>query len=320
MVRRNVFLQNFKSKIVITMFCFISSTALFNHNIISQTKSKQKNNSEIIDQDQKELEKAKKLKVKVRTKFAAFYDNKGVLPAKKSLVEKIIFDKAGNKKEQIRYTGLGQIEVKYIYQYNAKGNLTSLENTDKNGSVVSKRTSKFDKKGNEIERLLFDNKHHDANKAYFTYDNDNNLVETRNYSSKNELLNDIILKYQDGFVVNAITKDGKGNVNEEIESIYNSSGKLIKENRKSQGRVYEIDYQYDAKGNLIEVTNPQYQRFYTYNINNDLAEDKLFEANGPRQFKVRFTYLPDGLQKEEIRYNNDDKPVFYGQYKYEYYK
>ena len=320
MMLKNNLLRRLSNEFLFFLSIVIFAVLVFNVQAGAQTKSKQKNNSQIIDQEQKEIDKAKKLHVKVRTKHVAFYTNTGTLPSKRTLTEKIIFDRNGNKKEQIRYTSLGKIEVKYVYKYDSKGNVVSLENFDGSGNVVTRRVSKYDKSGNEIQRTVYDNQHHGANEAYFTYDKNNNLIETKNYSAKNELLADITLKYQNDLPVNAVTKDGKGNVKEEINSSYDSAGRLIMEKRISQGKGYDINYKYDGNGNLIEMSNPQYHRFYDYDKNNNLIEDKMFMTNGPRQFRVRFTYLQNGLQKEEIRYDNSDKPAFYGEYKYEYYK
>lgn len=319
MALRNNFLHKSNNKFLFFVFLIIFSTLPFNTNAFAQSKSGQKSNTEITGQDKKELDKAGKFKVKVRTKHVAFYTNTGTLPSRRTLTEKIVFDKKGNKREQIRYTSLGKIEVKYVFKYDGKGNVVSQENFDGNGNLAIRRISKYDKNGNEIERKIYDNRRRGTNKASFTYDN-NNLIETKNYSAKGELLADISLKYKNGLVVNAVTKDGKGNIREEINSSYDSAGRLIQEKKVSQGQSYEINYKYDENGNLIEITNPQYQRFYTYDKNNDLIEDKMFMTNGPRQFRVQFNYLSNGLQKEEIRYDNSDKPAFYGEYKYEFYK
>ena len=71
---------------------------------------------------------------------------------------------------------------------------------------------------------------------------------------------------------------------------------------------------------MIESVNPQYKRYYSYNEKNQLTEDRLFQSGGTRQFRVRFTYYPNGLQKEEIRYDNDERAGLYGETRYEYYK
>lgn len=320
MILKKNFLNKLSNVFLFTFSFLLLSVIVLNIKMIAQSQSQEKNNSEMVDQEQKEMDKAEKLKVKVRTKHVAFYTNTGTLPARRTLTEKILFDKNGSKKEQIRYTSLGQIQVRYVYNYDKRGNAISTENYDDRGNIVTRRISKYDKNGNEIERIVYDNNHRGSNKAVFTYDKDNHLIETKNYSGKGELLEDIILNYQNGLPINAVTKNEKGMVSEQINSIYNSAGKLIQEKRTSQGKTYDVDYKYDANGNIIEITNPQYSRFLSYDKNNDLTEDKMFMTNGPRQFRVKFTYLPSGLLHEEIRYDNSDRQAFYGEYKYEYYK
>ena len=125
----------------------------------AQSGSKPKPKPAIMDQDQRENEKAKVLRVKVRYKYAALYDKTGKHILKKSLAEKALFNRDGTMKELTRFNGQGITEFKYVLKYDSKGNLLTAETLSPDGDVATKRISKYDRSGNEIERLVIDNRH-----------------------------------------------------------------------------------------------------------------------------------------------------------------
>lgn len=276
-----------------------------------------KNN--IVEQATKEIEKAKNLKVKTRLRYAAFYNSQGKLPAKKTLTEKVTFDKNGFRKEVIRYTSLGKIDLKYSFKFDSKGRILKMEVRSGSNQLVGKRESVYDKNGNEIQRNLLDVEHGGPSKMIFTYDKENNLIETKNYNNKNEVINIFKNIWEKGKLINSSIVDNNGKTIVKTHFVYDDNGKIIKE-EVSESANYSITYKYDSKGNLIEVTNPQTKRIMTYNQNNDLVEDKLYSNDGARQYRITFSYLKNGLQDEETRYDNSDRPAFNGKYVYEFYK
>ena len=305
---------------LIYFLMMIPVVCISNVTLKAQDNSNSKKKNEIIDQDQKELDKAKKLHVKSRSKYVALYDNNGKIHGRVELGEKVLFDKRGFRKTYIRYKGLGKMDFKYSYNYNSKGDLVEAATYDSKGVMATKRISKYDKKGNELERKMVDFDHQTDTKAVFKYDKDGNIIDTKTYSGKGELLNDLIVTYKNGQIIKAITKNSRGDVTQEVNSVYDSYGRVVKEDRKTDQGTYSINYKYDSRGNLVEISNPEYRRTYEYDGNNDLIEDKMYLPNGARQFRVQFIYYPNGLLKEEIRYTTQDKPAFNGKYEYEFYK
>lgn len=291
-----------------------------NNNLYSQyynENERTKNN--IKEQAVKEIEKAKQAKVKTRLRYAAFYNVNGKLPAKKTLVEKVTFLKNGLRKEQIRYSSLGKIDLRYVFSYDNLGRIIKMEVFDSSKRLVGKKESKYDYKGNEIERTLFDIERGGPSKMLFKYDNNNNIIETKNLNDKGEIINVFKNVWEKGFLKNSSIEDKDGRVIVKTNFVYDNNGRVIKE-EVTENTPYLINYKYDNNGNLIEISNPQTKRYMTYNKNNDLIEDKLYSSDGARQYRITFNYLKNGLQNEEIRYDNSDSPVFYGKYTYEYYK
>lgn len=303
-----IFLVLLFSSLVINNFLFAQY-----YNESERTKNNVK------EQSVKEIEKAKKLKVKTRIRHAAFYNAQGKLPNKMTLTEKTFFDKNGLRKEQIRYTSLGKIDLRYTFKYDNFGRIIRMDVYDGANKLIGKKESKYDINGNEVERILFDEERGGPAKMLFKYDNEKNLIEIKNFNDKGELINIFKNVWEKGKLVNSEIEDNNGKVIVKTHFVYDNNGNLIKEevNESSQ---YVISYKYDSKGNLIEISNPQTKRYMTYNQNNDLVEDKLYSSNGSRQYRVTFNYLKNGLQNEEIRYDNSDNPVFYGKYTYEFYK
>ena len=97
----------------------------------------------------------------------------------------------------------------------------------------------------------------------------------------------------------------------ESASEYNDAGKLIKETKKGTGVNYVFHYEYDSNGNLIQMTDPETKRYYSYTPNDDVSEFKMFLLDGRRQARIEYTYGENGLKINEIRYDNLEKPVFY---------
>ena len=107
----------------------------------------------IVSQDDKENQKIKSLKVKSRKLYSAYYV-KGKVPDKKSIVMEDVYYKNGNISRHIEYNYYGAAESTTKYTYDSKGNLIKTETLDLNGNLSNQLFSKFDKKGNEIEKHL----------------------------------------------------------------------------------------------------------------------------------------------------------------------
>lgn len=309
--------------LTLTLIFQCGNTPNKTHNIqnisnLSETNNKKK--KEIIEQNVKELNKAKELKVKVRKRYAGFFGSNGSRPTKMVLVEELIFDENGNRKNHIRYKSTGEVDLNYEFHYDSNGNLISMDTYDGHGNLKGRRESQYDQNKNEIVRKLMDSRNPGELKTEYKYDNQNKLIKTINYKKDNNVVSTQTFEYDGELLKKSITRDSNGQLLSEVSYEYNSEGYLIKETQKGVQGNTTRNYEYDNKGNLIRVIDQQSRREFKYDSNGNLIEDKLFLSDGSRQFRVTFSYYDNGLQKEEIRYSNDERPAFIAKYEYEFYK
>jgi YD repeat-containing protein len=291
-----------------------------NQSILAQDMNRSsKQKGDFVTQDSKELEKIKKLKVKTRTKTVFGYDLAGNGPLNGRLASKEFFNNKGFITQMNEYDVYGQVETAYKFYYDTKGNPTKAEMKQKNG-VTRLQLSKYDPRGNEIERQSSQSGRHEYDiKTMMKYDKQNNQIEIDNYSL-GKLTDQKFNNFKDGKRVSSIVKDEKGNTILNMTPDYDSTGKMIKETNSNDNMNLVYQYKYDAVGNLIEVIDNETKGQYSYDDKKNVIEQKVFLLDGRRQLRLVFNYGAKGLQTEMIRYDNSEKPVVYTKFEYEYYK
>jgi len=298
---------------------FILNVLLFTISAAQNLEENKAGKNDFVEQLSRELEKAKKFKIQTRYRYAGFYETDGVTPQEKILVEKLSFDKNGNRKQLIRYQGNGEVDQTFSFSHDAKGRLIKMETRNSYDYVVGKRESKYDKNGYEVERKLFDVRRGD-HRVVFKNDKNGNIIESKNFDKSKKLAGRYENTFENGFPKKTTVYNKDGKVRREVWFIYNQEGKLIREDIKDLQGAYSVYYSYDSNGNIKEILTPQNKRVITYNENNEIIEDLMFNPEGVRQYRVAFSYLENTLQNDEIRYDNDDKPAFQANVKYEFYK
>jgi len=310
-------LSNFlfhSSVLIFLWFAFCFSESSFAQGVSSNTKKK----GDFVSQDAIELNKIKQLKVKTRTKYAANYDLSGkTVPPK--IASKEIFNRKGLLTEMEEFNGMGNVVAMYKFTYDSKNNPIKAESVESNGRT-SLQVSKYDSRGNEIERRLTEKRRKKTEtQMLFKYDKEDNLIETKNFYN-NKLSDELITTYNNNKRVGSIVKDDKENTILTITPEYDSNGKLIKETRKNSSVNVVYTYQYDSKGNLIEMLDDETKRYYNYDEKGNVTEHKMYLLDGRRQLRLVFKYGSNDLQNEVLRFDNNEKPVLSTSFKYEYYK
>ncbi len=310
-------LSNFlfhSSVLILLWFAFCFSESSIAQSVNPNTKKK----GDFVSQDAVELNKIKQHKVKTRTKYAANYDLSGkmVTPI---IASKEIFNRKGLLTQIEEYNGVGNVVAKHKFTYDNKNNPIKAESIEANGRT-SLQVSKYDSRGNEIERLTTEKRRNKTeSKILFKYDKEDNLIETKNFFN-NKLSDQLITTYNNGKRIGSIVNDDRGNTILTITPEYDVNGKLIKETRKNSSVNVVYSYKYDSKGNLIEMVDEETKRYYSYDEKGNVTEHKMYLLDGRRQLRLMFKYGFNGLQKEVLRFDNNEKPVINTSFKYEYYK
>lgn len=202
--------------------------------------------------------------------------------AKGELIEKIGYDKEGNKIPYIEYDCWFYDSDKHFdedeifsafYEYDEKGNLISKKIRAENGKIAEKTTYKHNKYGDII---LETNTNKDGKLEYeytykHTYDESGNLALTEKYDEDNSL--EETLEY-----------DERGNVITEIDYSYSYS-------------VWKYIYKYDENNNRTQMT--------AYDDNELWYECKYkYDKNGNRIEEIQ---IEDGEMVEKVEYEYDRK-------------
>ncbi|PKL81956.1 MAG: hypothetical protein CVV24_12610 [Ignavibacteriae bacterium HGW-Ignavibacteriae-3] len=288
-------------------------------NLAQNVNPSAKRQSDFVTQDDKEFAKVKQFKVKTRSKYfiEKEHANPDNAPKKLIMVEK--FNKNGMLTEMIEFDSRGNVTSSYNFFYDSKSRPIRAEGVDDTGRSNT-QTSKYDSRGYEIERKLVSvGRRGSETKSVLTYDKNGKLIELKNYL--NDKLNDHQkFSYKNNLRTQTVIMNAKGDTAIVLIPEYNENAKLIRE-EKIQGPSQTVEnYKYDERGNLIEYTDSESRRIYSFNDNNDVIEHMMFLLDGRRQIRLVFKYNQDTLQSEQIRYDSFDAVVFHTIFEYEFYK
>lgn len=279
-----------------------------------------KKKSDFVSQEEKEFIKIKQLKVKTRSKYALTNDESNQTSTKKILLTTENFNRKGLLTEMTEQNSRGDVISYYSFTYDSKGRHIKGEGEENRGKS-STQTSKYDSKGNEIERRLVSiGRKRIESKAVMKYDKNGNVIEIKNYEN-DKLQEQQQIKYENNVRISTIFFDKNGDTVMVSTPEYNSAGKLLKEERKDpNGGVITYTYKYDDAGYLSEMTDFETKRNYTSDEKGNVVEYKMYLLDGRRQIRLVFKYNSKGLQSEQIRYDNNETVVLHMVYEYEYYK
>lgn len=274
-----------------------------------------------VNQEIAELVKAKKFKVKERTTHSYFYNKNGSVTGNGALSEKILFDESGRKSEYFQYVAGGQIESHNIYEYDENGALFATTVLNAGGYPTWKRESEFDNNGYEILRKEMDEKSLKFNEIIPTYDSLGHLIELKKISHDGRDLGKKTFTYDSlGLMQTKLLFSTNDRLADSITYQYDENNNLSEEiHVRLKVHKHIINYSYDENANLIEIKEPHVQKTYSFNENNDVVDEKVFDKDGYQQLHFKYIYGPQGLLAEKIRYDGSDNPAVFIKYEYVFY-
>ncbi len=288
----------------------------------SKAKRKKEVKYNLLKQEDKEYRKAKKFKVKDRKTISHFYTKKGKVSPKGYLVEEVKFDSLGNLIAHIFYASDGTIDRKFLYEYDDKGNQIKKESYDFRGVLRYQKISEYDEYGNEIFAKEFNAKTQKYNTVIFDYDSAGNLLQKTKFDPDDNVIQKAVFKYdKDGHLIYSAAFNKKGQKYSETMFKYDSLGNKVLETLLIPGMSPKFKrFKYDERGNLIFIDGGYFSQKFAYNKDNDEILEELFDKDGYLQQKFTTDYDDRGLMIERIRYDGQNRPALYIEYKYEFYK
>lgn len=193
----------------------------------------------------------------------------------------------GLPKESINPAG-----VVTSYSFDRLNNLTSLDNKDKDGTLINNFSYTYDKLGNRLsETSLYANSTLNTSVAY-TYDKRSRLTESIKRDYQNNIKEQKSYQFDTaGNITQVATLTGT------TSYTYNTASQMIEENSIANGT---INYQYDANGNLTHKNNLQQYHYDNLNRLNKFVNDSGEETT--------YNYRADGLR---ISKSNALNSVYY---------
>lgn len=306
-------------KYSLTVFTLIAFFGSLEFVLAQNLNPSAKKKSDFVSQEEKELNKIKQLKVKTRAKYSVYYDMPNHENKKKVLLTLESFNKKGLLTKLTEQNSSGNITSSYTFTYDSKGRPLKAEGKDDTGKS-NVQTSKYDSRGNEIERHLISigRKRYET-KSLSKYDKNGNVIEIKNYEN-GKLSDQQITSYVNNVRTSTVYLDPKGDTAIVSTPEYDPTGKLIKEERRDVNGIVSYKYKYDENGNLSEMIDPETRRVYTSDKKGNVIEHKMYLLDGRRQLRLVFKYNSNGLQTDQIRYDNNETVIFHVAYEYEYYK
>lgn len=317
----NVVFRNFHRVYVysLTVLAVIAFSGSFEFVTAQNINPSSKKKSDFVSQEEKEFAKIKQLKVKTRSKYAVNSDGSNQASGQKVLLTVELFNKKGLLTKMTEQNSRGNVISYYTFVYDSKSRPIKAEGEDDTGKMNT-QTSKYDSRGNEIERRLISigRKRYET-KSVLKYDKNGNVIEIENYEN-DKLSDQQKISYMNNVRTRTTYLDQRGDTAVVSIPEYDSSGKLSKEERKDANSVLSYIYKYDTNGNLNEMIDSETRRSYTSDERGNVIEYKMYLLDGRRQIRLVFKYNSNGLQSEQLRYDNSETVVLHTVYEYEYYK
>jgi hypothetical protein len=165
----------------------------------------------------------------------------------------------------------------------------------------------YDKKGNEIERIIYDDYSFLVGKNINTYDEKGNLSESVLTDGKNKILEKNVREYEQGNLIQTVTFDGKGRAQLKQINSFDNKGYITAETYfVSTKPIGKTVYKYDSNYNLIETA------FFTADgskafapIGPCLSSHKLVYSYSGKHPAQIVAYEPDGKIKVSWKYSYD---------------
>ncbi len=206
--------------------------------------------------------------------------------------QNITYDNSTRKIGEDRFDGIDRQIIKYDYKNNK---LSRITRSDILGEIKHKRIFNYSR--NTCTISIFDDSSIKVGKIINKYDNNDNIIESKEYDGTGNIKEQYFYKFQNNLVKEKV-KYVLGNFNYKEKYKYDTRGNLIKIIKEEpKGKIFVSNlYKYDTKGNLIEEewydNNPKEnsKRTYYYNDKGILEKVDVYYALYKYRIQYRYKY------------------------------
>jgi hypothetical protein len=268
------------------------------------------------------------------------------------LIYEARYDTRGNNTDWVAYKH-GKVKMHNTASHDDSSRLTGYASYNGKGKLKSMSTNTYDKAGNLIEQdVYWKNTKTTATKIFKTYDNRNNVTETKSLDSKGKLKNHIVYTYyDDGSKKQTIQYSGTGKVkrvwNFDCNPVGISEAKKFKDTSKVcihfetdkdgnpikikeeytgagfLGRTLRNITKYDKDNNMIDASSYNLKGKQlthwsaSYNQSGRIAEYIMYKAGSQKTwFRTTYSYNNDGNMAESVVYKKAQVPFSTMKYVY----
>jgi hypothetical protein len=247
----------------------------------------------------------------------------------------VVLDENGNTLEEIKYGSDGQPEEKNSYTYDKKGKLLThillyvvedvtqkrILTRNEKGNLLSeekyygddsgeKTVYEYDEKDNIINILYYDEEGDYASKNEIKYNEKGEVTERISLNNKNKILSRIAFSVPEEHHIEESEYDENNKLVSKTLMVFNKDGKEVTTRQTNpQGKLISaVQNTYDERGNVIQrVYKDFYSKTikYTYDENNLLTDQELYDDNGLLLRKNMYEYDDDGNIIAEQTYEMD---------------
>jgi YD repeat-containing protein len=186
------------------------------------------------------------------------------------------------------------------------------------GQTKQQDTVTYDKAGNEIERIVYDDYGFLIGKETRTFNAINNLLETILADPQGATMEKQVFSYTNNKLTQIVTSDDKGATTMRQVNTYDAKNQLTEETYYLTDKPFgKTTLKYDARGNLAEVffnladgtktvapVGPAlgaHREVYTYNAKDQLTAIVSYLPDGKVQRDWKYVYNAKGSISEDLR-------------------
>lgn len=229
------------------------------------------------------------------------------------------FDKNGNLIQLVAYNDNGTIFQRTVNTYDQNGKRTESKITDANGDLVSRFT--IVREANTITESGYDYQNAYEGKSVTRFDAKGNELERTDYNAGDTIIHRVVTGYDSLGRKSTVKMYGPENKPEHLFMYqYNEQGLVSHEilmDEKS-GMVFDMSYRYDSKKRLVEQMQVLPDKsiaaktLFEYDRRGNKKTETDFNSEGAQVNKKCWTYYKNGIVKTHTDYRSDNTP--YGRF------